>query len=67
MLDGEDRLSAVKVGPSGGDLDVVAVPDVVRVGAVGGEVIAQRGAVRQGPVPLKMSRLPLKVIVVGAH
>ena len=68
LLDGKERLSTVEVGPSGGDLDVVALPAVVRAGAVGGEVhCAERGSETRSCAAEDVEVTPLKVIVVGAH
>lgn len=69
LADVEEGLGAEGVGPSGGDLHVLAVPAVVGAGAVGGEVeAAERRGQAAGPAAAEgVEGASLVVVVVGAH
>nr|ACR38030.1 unknown [Zea mays] len=68
LLDGEELLRAPEVGPRDRGLEVVAVPAVVRAGAVGGEVHgAGRLAHAGAPAAEDVQVAALVVVVAGAH
>lgn len=68
LLHCEELLSARHVGTRGGDLDVVAVPAMVRTGPVGGQVHGADGCTQARSTAAENVEIaPLEVVVAGAH